>query len=185
MKKCPLLIFLLIVVSCVTTKPNTVAVIGDSITFVSTAKIKEKLSGYDVSVTGVLGARTDQRQDQADMESKSNPYQVVIELGTNDIGQDIEVIKVQTELNKMLSKFNSHCKHLVTLTESTLDPRVNHQATQLNDWMRNKDGVKVIDWGAFIKANPDRNLTSDFIHPNDDGQSVLTDLIKHSLDSCS
>ncbi len=159
----------------------TVAVLGDSITQLSTHAIHAALDATaNVAVRGINNQRIDQLQPVAERFAATDPQQVIIALGTNDAGQGQPLADSEAALETMLATFPAAaCITIVTVNNSTSNAEYNgrasaldtylrslpatHPQVQLFDWQR----VREIYWQAF---EPDGQWTTDSIHPTPLGQ---------------
>src|SRR5262245_22420868 len=93
-----------------------VAVVGDSITFVSTGAIRGELETESPpEVKSVLGATTERMLPAARRMAATRPRQAVIELGTNDVLQQVPIDEAEQRYTTMVDAFEQagvDCIHL-------------------------------------------------------------------------
>jgi hypothetical protein len=176
-------------------KPG-VAVIGDSITFVSAPEIGDALGDdWDATIDGRPGFTVADQLPTARALAEDRPEQVILNLGTNDVtGQDA-LGPALAALAEMVALFpDAECVHLVTVSElmAIEDVDAPARAAAFNegvDRLASTDPrLRVIDWTAAVQAaqdaDPDVALTDDTVHPSPDGQRLLADLYDQALAGC-
>lgn len=173
-----------------------VALIGDSITAMSATALHRRLDDdWSVTVDGRPGYRIDQQLDAARRIAPRAPEQVVINLGTNDVNQGVDLAASAAAMEEMVSLFGSaRCIHLVTVNESMLagDLEVRRGAETLNAAYRaiaDRDPrVRIIDWAGMVDQwqarHPGRSITTDTVHPTDEGIDLLVTAYEEALDAC-
>jgi lysophospholipase L1-like esterase len=164
-----------------------VAVIGDSITWMSTDAIHDALDpSYAVEITGVVGATSRLQVHGTDIPefreaATTNPDIVIINLGTND--GDAPAEDVLDDLNRARALFPSAaCYVPVTLTThgvGTFEPS-SEAAVYVNQVLPR---AHLADWASAVDAKPSL-VGPDGVHPTGDGSVVLADLYKSAADSC-
>lgn len=194
--------------------PGTrVAVLGDSITYLSGPALTSRFSERRFSapvVSGIPGIRSDQRVDEsAQLLADVPPDVLVIELGANDVGQfvhdhpgaDDEARRwhgLQTVVNEARIVSNAgpqvQCVVLVNVSGNTLTPEANDDAKAINRsmevWAVRDSRVRVADWHGlvadeFARGEPDGKMTTDLVHPTEHGADRLADLVVSTIDRCS
>lgn len=181
-------------------KPSgPVAIVGDSITFVSTGAIRDELTPqYHPLTKSVLGATVARMSDVARRLAGEHPKQAVIELGTNDVLHGTDLAASEAEYRKMVDAFDRagvECIHLVnvnTRMRAKNNPDT-QEAEAFNQFLRQladeRGNVVVVDWDGAVQASAERRqhessprLISDTVHPTAEGSQVLAELIHESLD---
>ena len=176
---------------------DDVSLIGDSITEQSEPVLHQVLDPtFKVRVRGRGGYRIEELEPYAIELATTKPEQVVINLGTNDVLKNWPVEKATAAMNRMVSTFKgARCVHIVTITEgmqSAQDPNQAARARVFNLQLRLiafEHNLGVIDWATLIRedaaaGSPKGPLTSDTVHPTEEGQRRLAELYKSSLDGC-
>ena len=177
---------------------DDVAIVGDSITEMSDRTVHQVLDPqFHVRIRGRGGYRVEEMEPYAIELATSNPEQVVINLGTNDVLKNWPLDKSVSALDRMVKEFSgARCIHLVTINQwitNEADPGVRARAIVFNFAVRKiaaDQHLDVIDWNAAIEADlkagsPRGALTSDTIHPNATGQTALAQLYRAALDDCT
>ncbi len=171
------------------------AVVGDSITVVSSGVLAERLGpDHDVAMAAALGVTVEQMQDEAATLAARRPVQAVIELGSNDVLQDVPLETSRAQLEQMVSTFRdagTRCVHVVNVStvmrrndgrwtgESA--QRFNEMAAALAEA---DDAVVVVDWNGAVVAAEERgeSMVPDTVHPDGAGAEALATLVAASLD---
>lgn len=188
-----ILICVIALAACGGPADRHVAVIGDSITSLSTAAIHEGLDpAYRVDVMGKFGARTDETMNEVNVLAATNPSQVVINLGTNDALQREPADQSIAILDEIVALFaRAACIHLVTINEGITEQGESRtaEATALNQRIAELadrvDHVDVIDWHQMVRDHGGAAaVTSDSVHPNPAGQALLVESYRAALDDC-
>lgn len=181
--------------SCATTG-DRVAILGDSITALGEARLRDELGAdHDLTIDGKFGARTDQRVQAAQAQAATNPHQVVINLGTNDVLQGRAPDAIARNLELLIAIYRgASCVFLVTIN-THLDQNGNRPqqpAIDLNAAMERlaetDDRVELIRWDRIqddaVDAQHPLGLTTDGVHPSDEGQRELAAAIGDALAGC-
>lgn len=176
---------------------NEVVVFGDSITEQATDPLHQRFDGsFAVTVSGVSGARADQRVADAAAYASTTPGHVIINLGTNDVLQGTPTEETVAALTHIAEGFSgTDCVHLVTVNERMVDlsrPELHVGAVAINERIRAlaaEQGWDVIDWASIVAesdqaGNPEGPLTLDTVHPTPVGQRHLLDAYQQALDRC-
>ena len=175
-----------------------VAVIGDSITFLTKEEIHAWLDpNYYVSVDGRSGFTIAQQLSVATVYAGQTPKPsiVVVNLGTNDMTQAVPVWASGYDLGSMTGKFPSaKCIVLVDINGNTMNATWNAWAAQFNQdviytaaaWDAR---VRVVRWHRFVRdyfsaGQPYGELTTDMVHPTELGQYFLGSMIKDQVNVC-
>jgi lysophospholipase L1-like esterase len=173
----------------------TVAVIGDSITQLSTHEIHLALDATaNPSVRGISLQRVGQMQPVADKYAVTSPDQVLIALGTNDAIQGYPSAQTQADLASMVSTFpGSSCVTVLTLNATTANAAFNTRAETLNTYIRSlpstSPNVQVADWARvraeyFYAGSPDGEWTTDGLHLAPVGQAAFASLMASAVGAC-
>jgi len=176
---------------------HQVVVLGDSITAQADAPLHERFDpSYAMAVSGVSGARADERVADGAAYAATTPGQVIINLGTNDVLQGTPTDETAASLTTLGEGFaGARCIHLVTVNEHMVDlsrPQLHDEAVAVNERIRAiaaQHSWDVVDWAAIVTAadqagNPDGPLTMDTVHPTPLGQQRLLDAYALALDRC-
>jgi lysophospholipase L1-like esterase len=172
----------------------TVAVIGDSITFLSAAAIQAGLTAHHdhVLITGRIGYTAAQlAPDVADF-ARHNPQVVLFELGTNDVTQSPAGVTSAAAYEQTMAGYRRDFPHacLIATTVGSHRPgatALNAMAAQINTWLK-ATFTQVVDWDAYEWANRQAGhvlVDGDFIHPNAAGQAALGALDQAAVTRCA
>jgi len=172
---------------------STVAVIGDSITFLSAADIRAGLNAdHDhILITGRIGYTSAQlAPDVADF-ARHDPQVVLFELGTNDVTQRPGGTTSAAAYEQTMAGYRRDFPHacLIATTVGShrpAAPALNRMATQINTWLKDTF-TRVVDWDAYEWANRQAGhvlVADDFIHPNVAGQAALGALDQAAVRAC-
>ncbi len=171
----------------------TVAVIGDSITFLSSRDIQagSDRAGYRLLITGRIGYTAARlAPDVADF-ARQHPSVVLFELGTNDVTQSTtgatSAAAYEQVMSGYLRDFGHACLIATTVSSHRGDAIEDATATAINRWLR-AHFTHVVDWDTYEwDARQAGHLlveTTDYVHPNDAGQQALADLDLAAIQSC-
>lgn len=176
-------------------KPKVV-VDGDSITFLATPALHQRLDpSYDLQVLAVIGARIDQSLPALESAVRLHPYAVVENLGTNDAlqgGTHPDWVSSWHKLIRVLG--TTPCVVLTTINPAADALRHRPVATRINAAIRalaarDPKKYKVADWSRFLSrhANSQRfylRAEPVLIHPTPAGDQVLALLDQVALAKC-
>jgi lysophospholipase L1-like esterase len=177
-------------------KPD-VAVIGDSITFVSRSAISGELGDdWAVNIDGRPGYTVADQLPAARALAGNDPVQAIVNLGTNDVTADGALQPALDALAEMVAQFpDAECIHLVTVSELIgFDrPDTVERARAFNAGVRELAAtdarIRVIDWTTALRdaqaADPGVVLTEDTVHPSPAGQRLLAERYDQALAGCS
>lgn len=172
---------------------DSVALFGDSLTLLVADAVKAGADDeFSINVSGTWGLRVDELLDQAAEVSNSDPSQVVINLGTNNVLQHHDAVASAQDLASMLDQFaDVPCVHVVTLNEhiNRLGEDFAPDAAALNAQIRELAGrqlnTNVIDWNAIVTEHLAEGIISeDTVHPNSKGVELLADAYLDALRTC-
>lgn len=184
---------------CSLWQKDSVAVIGDSITALGGGALDRDLGDrVDLQLSGNFGETVAQVLPKARDLSAQEFDQVFINLGTNDVLQDLPVPESMQAMQEMVALFEqADCVHLVTINEHMVHPErgsVSEGARRLNEAMvefaETDERVRIVDWNAVASNSldgsdpPTSTLTDDSIHPTDEGFEQLDQLYLDALDDC-
>lgn len=174
-----------------------VAIIGDSITALGRDQIGRTLGpSYSLAVDGHSGYRVAEQLPAATRLAERHPEQVVINLGTNDVGTEVPTEQAAASLAEMVALFpDARCIHLVTINESMGIPTLAvgpERAAALNGRIRalaaSDPRLRIVDWAQIVRdyeaVHGPGSATSDTVHPTLGAQQALVDAYRASLDSC-
>jgi lysophospholipase L1-like esterase len=174
--------------------PETLAMIGDSITFMSTEPLQAELTGTGLEVLAIdaqVGRRItvgDRGQpypgtEIVDFIANSDPPDVwVIALGTNDIGQYADAAEFAAQVHALLDLLPAAAPlvWVDTWYGAQLD-----QTRLVNDTLRSvvgeRDNAIVVDWATH--ADDEGVVTVDSVHPTTDGIAVFAQVVADGVDS--
>ncbi len=166
-----------------------VSIVGDSITFFAGTDESAALGpAYRVDTHAGIGKRIDQMLPAVRTASKSDPFAVVVNLGTNDARQATSHPDWRTAYDEMIATLaDQRCVLLTTInTRMTGEPGTDSIAADINAAVAASvaahPNFHVIDWNAVVHA-PDGLglLTSDRVHPNDAGRLKLGALVRNAV----
>ncbi len=167
--------------------PKRVAILGDSITVLSTSQINHALEGvYTTDVRAQSGQRIDQMLVELDDALAERPNEVVVNLGTNDVLQ--ANMHWRTSFDRMIAALAEQpCVEITTIST-----RVNGWgavpaiAGQINDAIAqavaSHADFHVVDWNAAVHMGGSQLLVSDQVHPSAIGEATLASLVRSALD---
>jgi hypothetical protein len=176
---------------------DDVALVGDSITEQSETTLHTVLDRtYRVRVRGRGGYRIEEMEPYAIELATTRPEQVIINLGSNDALKSWPLEKSVLALKRLIADFKgTRCLHLVTVNEAMVNDRVpdlKERTTALNAEIRHiaaTENFNVIDWSRAVvddiaAGSPNGGITSDTVHPTENGQKVLAELYATALATC-
>lgn len=189
MRKYLLILALFLVGSCADDSKPKVGIIGDSITFLTTAEVENTLTdqGYQVVSRSDLGITIENSRTNALFISEYDPEVVVINLGTNDAG-NVDYVTSTQKYNEMLNLF-SGCKVIVNLS---LPHEFGHEVPaekqeflkSFNEFLDGLesilDNVVIVDWAKATYENPE--WVPDGVHPT--ATKEYAGLISNAVEEC-
>jgi len=174
-----------------------VAIVGDSITFVSTDQIRHELGrDFDPDIAAVMGITAGQAIPAAQATAGGDPAQAVINLGSNDVLHNVALTQTAKDLGTLVATFpRARCIHIVNINEAMTDSGrpVRARAALLNAAIAklaaSDPRISVIDWNRTVAVDiaahpPAGTLVDDTVHPALAGRTVLARQIRAALDSC-
>jgi hypothetical protein len=172
-----------------------VLVLGDSISDRGQRSLRDEVGGaFDVSIDGKASFTAEMMFPAAQRWSTRDFEQVIINLGTNDIAQGVDVDQSTLMLARMVDLYpEAVCVHLVTITEAMPEeagPDVRRRAAELNERMRalaeENQRVRIVDWAAIVReqVGQGREPTLDGVHPTTETHPLLAAAQAESLDAC-
>jgi lysophospholipase L1-like esterase len=174
--------------------PETLAMIGDSITFMSTEALQAELSDTGLEVLAIdaqVGRRItvgDSGQpypgtEIVDFIANSDPPDVwVIALGTNDIGKYADGAEFAAQVQALLDLLPAAAP--LVWVDTWYGAQVD-QTQLVNDTLRSvvgeRDNAIVADWASH--ADDEGVVTFDLVHPTTDGIAVFAQVVADGVDS--
>jgi hypothetical protein len=179
----------------------SVLVVGDSITNLTEDSLRELDEGrHRFTVRAEDGATSKEMLQvvEADDLGEAGHEQVIINLGTNDVRQELSADETESTIEELIGRFgDADCIHLTTINERVLvpdDPDVSARNAEINERLRSiverEERVHLIDWNASVATHRDRGepegslLEADMVHPTEQGQDELGDLYLEALGRC-
>lgn len=173
-----------------------VVLIGDSITANAAETARDRLGDdWALTIDGRPGYHAADQLPTAQNAARFPFRQAVVNLGTNDVTtseQDLaETIAALEQIADALAGIP--CVHFVTVNESmehgASDASVRAQRVNaaIRDLAAARPNVDVIDWAAILREEERERgtrLTTDSVHPNEDGNEILVDAYDEALDAC-
>lgn len=188
------------VLGCSDNSGDSVAILGDSITSLDEADLNSSLGGdYELTISGNFGRTIEEVRPEAELLSSRDHDQVIINLGTNDVLQQLDVETSIETLAAEVELFDSaRCVHLVNINEHMVAPADGSSRSseaeefnrELERYAERTERVSVIDWNSVAASEldggdpPTSELTTDTIHPTPEGFSKLNSLYGDALAGC-
>jgi hypothetical protein len=176
---------------------DAVGYVGDSITDQARGPLQTDLAADPNLIKAVGGIKIEEMVQPARDLAASNPQQVVINLGTNNVLATKTTDEEAASLQQLVDIFPAaRCVHLVTINEHMVgQPTSDIQAgaVNLNQRIRSMPAadprIHIIDWAQIVndydaKGDPDGPVTGDTVHPAAAGEKLLMDAYDASLSSC-
>jgi lysophospholipase L1-like esterase len=165
-----------------------VAIVGDSITELSRARIVEALTDDQrVRIDASTGYTIAQMTPEIRRQVATRPDVVVVNLGTNDM--DLENPRWRRDVDRMLDLVAEvPCVELVTVHDGVHDPVGANVGTSINARLGEVAAARrsfhLIDWNTAVRERPGL-VVADGIHPTAAGQRFLADAIRDAIrDDC-
>ncbi len=181
-------------------KGDSVAVIGDSITVFDQTELQSRLGrDFELVVSGSTGYTIAEVMPEAQFVASRTYDQVIINMGSNDVLNGLDVDQSMSDLVAIIALFDSaSCLHLVNVNEHMINLTTTSFTTTaartfnaaLADLVVGDGRLSIIDWAAVTDDNlnddepPWSTLTEDSIHPTEEGNRVLHGLYDDALASC-
>jgi lysophospholipase L1-like esterase len=169
-----------------------VAVVGDSITYLSASDITEDLEGmgYDPSVVGKIGYTAAQVAPNVTAARGQDPAIVLFELGTNDVtrsdrGQG-SAADFERWMNSYIAQFPHSCLIATTVSSHRPSLTMDRTADEINAWLHQKFAL-VVDWNSYEWSQRQKDIAivePDEVHPNEVGQAALAQLDLAAVQAC-
>jgi lysophospholipase L1-like esterase len=170
----------------------TVAVIGDSITFLSATPIRAGLraDNHRVLLTGRIGYTAAQLAPDVAQFATHHPRVVLFELGTNDVTQSYTGASSAAAFEQVMAgylhQFPGACLIATTVSSHRPFASMNRTAVAINAWIR-ANFTHVIDWDGYEWAQRQQGhaiVDGDLVHPNPEGQQDLANLDQAAVRAC-
>lgn len=173
--------------------PPQVALIGDSITDQARDAFVKVLAPRTLDVEATGGKKFAEQLGVAQQAADRKPTHVIINLGSNDVLLDEPLLVTRDALYRMVDLFPASCVHLVTVNETFFaffaeGIVMQQRAKAINQEIRQlarERGYALIEWAQIIDdaiaSTPPVVLTSDSVHPNEDGMRLLANAYLDSL----
>ena len=194
--------------------PGTrIAVLGDSITYLSEGAFRDRFAArnFDVSViSGIPGIRSDERVTEGPaLLAGTAPRILVLELGTNDVGTFLaahptptpaeraaHATAVADNQRRIVDAVGSsvQCVVVVNVSGNTMSTPANQvahdESAALADWAHADPRVRIADWDAVLgyelaSGEPRGSMTTDMVHPTPYGATRLARLVEGTIDTCA
>ena len=173
---------------------ETVAMIGDSITFMSTDALRAGLSGTGLDVVAIdaqVGRRITAGEDGqpypgtdiVEFIANSDPPDVwVIALGTNDIGQYSDSGEFAAQVQALLDLLPSAAPLVWVDTWDAARPDETGLVNEtLRSMLDGRDDALVADWSSH--ADDEGVVTFDGVHPTPEGILVFAQVVADGVDA--
>jgi len=172
---------------------NRVAVVGDSITFLSTADITAQLTGagYDPDVVGRIGRSAAEVDDDVTSASRTQPAVILFELGTNDVTRSDNGTGSAAEFERWMTRYIAEFPHscMIATTVSSHRPstKMDRAAREINAWLH--DHFRhIVEWDSYEWSQRQNGIAivePDEVHPNAAGQAALGRLDLAAVKDCT
>jgi lysophospholipase L1-like esterase len=153
---------------------HSVAVVGDSITYMSSKYIRSSLRAYHYAIDATTGQNMAQMYPAIQQLLPTSPDTWVVELGTNDA----------RTLSDWTSAFSQEVTTLAAqpcVVLVSVNPRINSTATAIDDAMSRAalghSNFHVLDWGNIEWQKP-QWVGPDGIHPGPQGSAELAKMMR-------
>jgi lysophospholipase L1-like esterase len=166
-----------------------VSIVGDSITFFAGNDETAALgSNYRVDADAGIGKRIDEMMPAVKHAARSDPFAVVVNLGTNDARQASSHPDWRTAYDQMVATLaDQHCVLLTTI--NTLmggESGVTSVADDINAaqvaTVASHPNFHIIDWNAAIHGpNGLDLLMADRVHPSNSGRLTLAAMVRNGV----
>jgi lysophospholipase L1-like esterase len=169
-----------------------VAIVGDSITFLSTDDITTQLqgSGYEANVVGRIGRTAAEVDSDVTTISELQPAVVVFELGTNDVTRSDRGTGSPSDferwMTKYIAEFPNSCQIATTVSSHRPSTKMDSAAREINAWMHTHFR-HVVEWDSYEWSQRQNGIAivePDEVHPNAAGQAALGRLDLAAVKDC-
>lgn len=192
------------------TTPGKITLIGDSISVMSEAKLKEKFPDSFFTMVGsrhptsggvacsgdegglaileklvkgsgtIITQHSNNTCETIEVNSSMLNDTVVWELGTNSVGATEET------LNKVIELVGNRKLYLVTPYDGTSKESYDKLAEMYRKVASGHDNVSIVDWNKAVSQDEAKYISQgDHVHPTEEGQQLLADLISQTTSSSS
>jgi hypothetical protein len=166
-----------------------VFIVGDSITFFAGTDETAALgSAYHVDAHAGIGKRIDEMLPAVKTAARSDPFAVVVNLGTNDARQASTHPDWRIAYDQMIATLaDQNCVLLTTInTLMPGEPGVTTVAEDINAAqvaaVASHPNFHIVDWNAAVHAPNGLGLVMvDRVHPNTSGQLALAALVRDAV----
>ncbi len=171
---------------------NRVAIVGDSITFLSTDDIVNQLhaAGDDPTVVGRIGRSAFEVESDVHAAAATKPAVMLFELGTNDVTRSDaglgSAADYETWMRRYISEFPDSCLIATTVSSHRPSPTMDVTARTINAWLHTMF-THVVEWDDYEWAQRQQHVAlveDDEVHPNPVGQAALAKLDRAAVESC-
>lgn len=179
---------------------DSVAVIGDSITDFDQTDLHEQLGDeYHLVISGNFGFTIEAVQPQAKFVGARDFDQVIFNIGTNDVLEDLDVDTSIAALKEEIGYYDSaRCVFLVSINEHMINRQTGEVTTDAAERFNaafdrlaeENPRISIIDWSGETSATlnnddpPVSTLTQDSVHPTAEGNRRLNELYASALRRC-
>jgi lysophospholipase L1-like esterase len=169
-----------------------VAVIGDSITFLSTRDITVQLQGadYEPDVVGRIGRTAAEVDSSVTDASELAPAVVIFELGTNDVTRSDRgtgsAADFERWMTRYIAEFPHSCQVATTVSSHRPSIKMDRAAREINAWLHTHFH-HVVEWDSYEwsqRQNGVAIVEPDEVHPNPSGQAALGRLDLAAAKAC-
>jgi len=169
-----------------------VAVVGDSITFLSRADIAAQLQGegYDADVVGRIGRTAAEVDADVTHASQLAPAVVIFELGTNDVTRSDRgtgsAADFERWMSRYIAEFPHSCQIATTVSSHRPSIKMDRAAREINAWLH-VHFRHVVEWDSYEwsqRQNGVAIVEPDEVHPNPSGQAALGRLDLAAAKAC-
>ena len=171
---------------------DRVAVVGDSITFLSADDITAQLhgGGYDPNVVGRIGKTAAEVDADVTAASQSQPAVILFELGTNDVTRSDNgtgsAADFEHWMTRYIAEFPHSCMIATTVGSHRPSTKMDRAARDINAWLHTHF-QHVVEWDSYEwsqRQNGVAVVEPDEVHPNDAGQAALGRLDLAAVKEC-
>jgi lysophospholipase L1-like esterase len=169
-----------------------VAVVGDSITYLSAEDITDELtaSGYEPTVVGRIGRSASEVDADVTAAQRSGPAVILLELGTNDITRSAHgngsAADYERWMSEYIAEFPDSCVIVTTVSSHRPSPAMNQTARSINAWLHTKTS-HVVEWDSYEWSQRENGVVivePDEVHPTPAGQEALGHLDLAAVKTC-